>query len=73
MKAQAASDPNGVEYEFECVTDSTWSSALMRSNYWKVKVGLSGHEPAFRFKVRDGSLNFNETEWSTTETAPPYE
>lgn len=75
MTATEASDTNGVEYYFECVTtgnNSGWQDSLVFND-----TGLrGGTEYSYRVKARDKSANKNETAYSaevsvTTEDAPP--
>jgi hypothetical protein len=74
MEATTASDPDGVEYLFECTTASSFGSGWQKSTEF-VAVGFApSTEYAFRVKARDG--RFGETEWSriataTTREAPP--
>lgn len=60
MTAAAATDPSGsVEYNFECTTDSGFSSGWQSARTYKVKVGRRGQAHRFRVKARD--LYGNET------------
>ena len=73
-------DPNTIdasgswEFYFECMTESGFSSGWISfpsgSPYtYRVYVGIGGLGHRFRVKARD--MYFNETEWSTLETALP--
>jgi len=62
MTVIEASDPNGVEYYFECLDDSTFSSQWQRSFTYSVSDLAPNTEYRFHAKARDGG--FNETEWS---------
>lgn len=75
MTAVPAADDSGVEYFFECVAsgchDSGWQEA---PEYEDVDLAPD-HAYAYRVKVRDRSLNQNETAWSpeasvTTDADP---
>jgi hypothetical protein len=62
------------EFYFECLDesgfDSGWISFPPSPPYtYKVWVGLAGQNFRFRVKARD--MYYNETEWSTVETALP--
>jgi hypothetical protein len=64
MTAAAATDPSGsVEYNFECTTDSGFSSGWQSARTYKVKVGRRGQAHRFRVKARD--LYGNETAFSS--------
>jgi hypothetical protein len=72
MTATTASDLNGVEYYFECLTigghDSGWQDAVTYED-----TGLTTGTPyTYRVKARDKSSNQNETNWSTQESATPF-
>jgi hypothetical protein len=58
-----------VEYYFECVDDSQYSSGWILEREWIVHVGLQNQGLEFRFKVRD-SLE-NESAWSSTLPSYP--
>lgn len=62
MSATEASDPNGVEYFFECLDDSTLNSQWQESTAYSVSELEANSKYSFRIKARDGGLN--ETEWS---------
>ena len=58
MTAVEASDPSGgVEYYFECTTESGFSSGWQASRTYKVKVGRRGQRHRFRVKARDSFGN----------------
>ncbi len=60
MEAVEATDPSGgVEYYFECTTESGFSSRWQTARTYKVKVGRRGQAHRFRVKARD--LYGNET------------
>ncbi len=62
MKAVEAIDPSGgVEYFFECTTESGFSSGWQSSRSYEVKIGRRGQRQRFRVKARDSFGN---------ETAP---
>ncbi|MHC5061794.1 MAG: DUF7948 domain-containing protein, partial [Planctomycetota bacterium] len=69
MRAVTGSDPSGVRYYFECVTDPNFNSGWQGiPNY--AAVGLSPDtQYTFRTKTRDNSSNQNETGWSNTASA----
>ncbi len=64
MIATEASDDSGVEYYFQCTTESRFSSGWQTSPEYTVKVGRSGQRHRFRVKARDTSPSHNETGWS---------
>jgi len=78
MTAAEATDPegSGVEYYFECVEvpgvyPAGYSSGWIAERQWDVSLpALRGYH--FRFKVRDLSPNYNESNWSTTEICLPF-
>ncbi|MGB2866645.1 MAG: right-handed parallel beta-helix repeat-containing protein [Sedimentisphaerales bacterium] len=54
MTATEATDPSGgVEYYFECTTESGFSSGWQSSHTYKVIIGRSGQAQRFRVKARD--------------------
>ena len=62
MTAVEATDPaGGVEYFFECTTESGFSSGWQTSRTYEVKIGRRGQGQRFRVKARDSYGN---------ETAP---
>jgi hypothetical protein len=67
MEATTASDPDGVEYLFECTTAKSFGSGWQKSTELVAKGLAPSTEYAFRVKARDG--RFGETEWSRTVTA----
>jgi hypothetical protein len=69
MTANVATDPNGVEYYFENVTNST-SSGWIASRSWTQKDLSPATLYTYRVKARDKTLTNNEsTTWSTEESA----
>jgi hypothetical protein len=78
MAVEPADDDSGVEYFFECVdngSNSGWQSMdgvdpfgnpTTPNVYW-VNVGSQFLYYTYRVKVRDMSINQNETGWSTSE------
>ncbi len=72
MIAQTARDElNEVEYLFECVTDSNFSSPWQSSPLYTCYGLETGAEYSFRVKARDTSLNQNETGFSDPAAAIP--
>ncbi len=72
MTAQVAIDElNGVEYFFECLTDSEFSSPWQPSTHYTCYGLETGTEYSFRVKARDTSRNQNETVFSDPATAMP--
>jgi hypothetical protein len=74
MEATTASDPDGVEYLFECTTAKDFGSGWQESPEFVAEGLAPGTEYSFRVKARDG--RFGETGWSenataTTGDAPP--
>jgi hypothetical protein len=64
MTAAQATDPSGgVEYYFECTTQSGFSRDWNASPYYKVPVGRMNQGHRFRVKARDAYKN--ETAYST--------
>jgi hypothetical protein len=64
MTAAEATDPSGgVEYYFECTTESGFSRDWDASPYYKVLVGRTGQAQRFRVKTRD--IHENETAYSS--------
>lgn len=54
MEAVEATDPSGgVEYYFECTTESGFSSGWQTARTYKVQVGRRGQGHRFRVKARD--------------------
>jgi hypothetical protein len=65
-------DPSGVEFYFECVTNSGYDSGWITFPAgppfeYSVDVGLLGQSLVFRVRARDRSGNHNETAWSSEE------
>jgi hypothetical protein len=67
MEATTASDPDGVEYLFECTTANDFGSGWQKSTEFVAEGLAPSTEYAFRVKARDG--RFGETGWSRTATA----
>ncbi|MHC4633379.1 MAG: hypothetical protein ACYS9C_19210, partial [Planctomycetota bacterium] len=66
MKADIATDPSGgVQYYFECTTESGFSSSWQSSPTYEVEVGTSGQVDWFRVKARD--IHHNESLYWSTE------
>jgi parallel beta-helix repeat protein len=66
MKAvEATDDAAGVEYFFECTTESGFSSGWQTSREYTVLVGRRGQYHRFRVKARDTSTGHNETGYSS--------
>ncbi|UCC98942.1 MAG: hypothetical protein JSW66_03460 [Phycisphaerales bacterium] len=65
MSAVEATDTDGgIEYYFECTTDSGFSSGWQSSRTYRVRVGRRGQGHRFRVKARDAYGN--ETAFSST-------
>ena len=58
-----------VEYFFQCVSESGFSSGWQTSPEYTVIMGRRGLKYRFRVKARDTSAGQNETGWSPTVTA----
>lgn len=70
MMAAQASDPHdGVEYFFQCTTESAFSSGWQTSQEYTVLLGRRGQKHRFRVKARDTSTSYNQTEWSSEVVA----
>ncbi|MBA7710365.1 hypothetical protein ES703_119307 [subsurface metagenome] len=75
MESVEATDDSGIEYYFECVTDSNFDSGWQNSSNslfppGYVATGLAEDTTyTFRVKYRDTSPNQNESGWSTEESA----
>lgn len=67
--AQAADPHDGVEYFFQCTTESGFSSGWQTSPEYTVLVGRRGQNHRFRVKARDTSTSYNETGWSSEVVA----
>lgn len=66
MKAsEATDDAAGVEYYFQCTTQSAFSSGWQTSREYTIKVGRRGQLHRFRVMARDTSSGHNETAYST--------
>ena len=67
MQATPASDPNGVEYQFDCVSGGCTSSGWQTSSVYE-DAGLDvGESFSYRVRYRDGVGNVGN--WSTTASA----
>ncbi|MEA3226281.1 MAG: hypothetical protein U9Q07_10050, partial [Planctomycetota bacterium] len=63
MTAAEATDPSGgVQYFFQCTTESGFNSGWQDSPTFQVQLGRSGQSHRFRVKARD--INGNETAFS---------
>ena len=63
MTAETATDPSGgIQYYFQCIDESGFSSSWQGSPTYTVTIGPSGHNYYFRVKARD--LYGNETGYS---------
>jgi hypothetical protein len=62
---EAIDDSTGVQYYFECTTDSRFSSGWQTSRDYDVLLGRKGQGHRFRVKARDTSPSHNETGWSS--------
>jgi hypothetical protein len=72
MEAEWSIDKDGVQYYFECTTDSQFSSGWRdgRDGYKYTANGLSSNTTyAFRVKTRDKSAGNFETSYSETKSA----
>jgi hypothetical protein len=67
MEATTASDPDGVEYLFECTTAESFGSGWQMSTEFVARGLAPKTDYAFRVKARDS--RFAETGWSKTVTA----
>jgi len=63
--AEATDDAAGVEYYFQCTTESGFSSGWQTSREYTVKVGRIRQYHRFRVKARDTSTSHNETAYSS--------
>ncbi|MFH2000949.1 MAG: S8 family serine peptidase [Planctomycetota bacterium] len=69
MTATTASDLNGVEYYFDCLTTGGHDSAWQTSTTY-VDTGLASNTTyTYRVKARDQSVNHNETGYSSNASA----
>jgi hypothetical protein len=69
VAAEAVDDYEGVEYFFQCTTESGFSSGWQISPEYTVLVGRQGQRHRFRVKARDTSTSHNETAWSSEVAA----
>jgi hypothetical protein len=69
MIATTASDPAGVEYYFNNVTDPNHDSDWQNSNYYKDKNLNPSTTYSYRVKTRDKTDAQNETGWSAISSA----
>jgi len=67
--AEAVDAYDGVEYFFQCTTESAFSSGWQTSQEYTVLVGRRGQNYRFRVKARDTSASYNETGWSSEVVA----
>lgn len=67
--AQAMDDFEGVEYFFECTTESGFNSGWQAEREYTVLLGRPGQRQRFRVKARDTSSSHNETGWSSEVAA----
>ncbi len=69
MTATTASDSSGVEYYFECTAGEGHNSGWQDSTTYR-DTGLSpSTQYTYRVKAHDKSPNYNETAWSTEQSA----
>ena len=61
----AVDDREGVEYFFECTTESGFNSGWQAERDYTVLLGRTGQRHRFRVKARDTSPSHNETGWSS--------
>jgi len=71
MIATTASDPNGVQYYFDNVTDPdpNHDSGWQVSSFYEDTGLAQVTEYTYRVKARDRSINYNETAWSILRSA----
>lgn len=69
--ARATDDLNNVEYFFECTTDPNFNSSWQSYATYACYGLTTGSEYTFKVKARDTSINYNETGWSSSESAAP--
>ena len=67
--AEAEDDVEGVEYFFECTTQSGFSSGWQTERDYTVLVGRRNQRHRFRVKARDTSSSHNETGYSSEVAA----
>lgn len=68
MTAQAATDPSGLEYQFNCVSGGGPNSAWQASPTF-VTTALADGTYVYQYKVRDKSARNNESPYSTSYPA----
>jgi len=69
MRAAEATDKSGVEYFFDCIENNAFdSTAWQDSPLYQCTNVPQGATLSFRCKVRDKSINRNETEWSVSSS-----
>jgi len=69
MVVRTVYDDGGVEYYFACITDPNHDSGWQENPIYE-NTGLDDlTEYAYRVIARDKSVNLNETDWSTEESA----
>jgi hypothetical protein len=66
---QALDDVEGVEYFFECTTESGFNSGWQTEREYTVLLGRPGQRQRFQVKARDTSSSHNETGWSSEVAA----
>lgn len=69
MQAAAATDPSGVQYYFECLTDAALSSGWQDSAVYQVTTANPATEYLFRVRYRDKSPQQNTGGWSEVKSA----
>jgi len=70
MRAAEATDKSGVEYFFDCIENNTFDSTSWQdSPLYQCTSVPQGATLNFRCKVRDKSINRNETGWSVSSSA----
>jgi hypothetical protein len=62
---EATDDTAGVEYFFECTTNSAFNSGWQTSPVYTKKIGRAGQNFFFRVRARDTSPSHNTTGWSS--------
>ncbi len=67
MVATAATDPSGVEYQFECTSHPAYSSGWQDSRVYEA-TSLPRGQYTFRTRTRDKSANHNTTSFSNSVT-----
>ena len=72
MTATTATDPQGVQYFFDCITTGGHDSGWQDSPTY-IDSGLNpSTQYTYQVKARDKSPNYNETGWSSTQFAITY-